>query len=135
MVTVTDSENTTEMSMTAPALYMPLAVLDTSELTVGTAVSKGMVNAVAAIDGLPLRSVQAPTPEVMDAVPDDAAVGVTVAVYEVPEPAQAERVPPLTVNVLAAKVVEVSLKVAVIVAVCPLSSDARVLVNVTVGLE
>jgi hypothetical protein len=71
----------------------------------------------------------------MDAVPDDAAVGVNVAVYVVPEPDHAERVPPLTVNVLAAKVVEVSLKVAVIVAVCPLSSDARVLVRLTVGRE
>jgi hypothetical protein len=60
---------------------------------------------------------------------------VKVAVYVIPEPDQAAMVPPLIVRVAVPKVVEVSLRVAVIVALWPLSNVERLLVNVTVGLE
>jgi hypothetical protein len=76
-----------------------------------------MVSAVAASDGLPRRSVHAPPADAIDAVPDDAAVGVNVAVYVVPEPDHADRLPPLTDVAALANVVDVSLKVAVMVAV------------------
>jgi hypothetical protein len=84
---------------------------------------------------LPLRSVQAPRSEEIDAVPEVAAVGVNVAVYVTPEPDQAGMVPPLIVRVAEPKVVEVSLRVAVIVVVWPFSNVERLLVNETVGLE
>jgi hypothetical protein len=110
-------------------------VLDANETTVGTAVSNSIVSAEAACEGFPLRSVQTPRSDEIDAVPEVAAVGVKVAVYVTPEPDQADIVPPLIAREALPKVVEVSLRVAVIVVVWPLSNVERLLVNVTVGLE
>ena len=80
VVTNTVSLNVTVISMTAPALYTPFAVLEEIEVTVGNAVSKGKVSAVAAFDGLLLKSVQLPMAYEIDAVPEEADVGVNVAV-------------------------------------------------------
>jgi hypothetical protein len=70
----------------------------------------------------------------IDAVPVAEAVGVNVAVYVVPEPANDDNVPPATVTSANSKFVDDSDNVNVMVSVCPADTVVvPALVMVTVG--
>ena len=60
---------------------------------------------------LPTESVNTPAPTEIDAVPDESAVGVNVAVYEDPEPLKPDNKPPETVTSPTTKFVDDSDKV------------------------
>jgi hypothetical protein len=72
---------------------------------------------------LPDESVKAPALTEIDAVPEEPAAGVNVAVYEEPEPLKPENVPPETVISLSIKLVEVSDNVNVSTSVEPTPSE------------
>ena len=99
----------------------------------GKTSATGIESDVAARLPLPAASVNVLAAKPMDAVPANDAVGVKVAVYEVPDPAKLEIVPPVTVTSAAVKSVAASLSVNVTVVVSPIVSGLvpeRVMVTV-----
>jgi hypothetical protein len=73
---------------------VPLRAID----TVGDVVEYAILSAELASFPLPTESVNTPAPTEIDAVPDESAVGVNVAVYEEPEPLKPDNDPPETVT-------------------------------------
>jgi hypothetical protein len=69
---------------------VPLREIETD----GEVVEYAILSAELASFPLPTESVKAPAPTEIDAVPDESAVGVNVAVYEEPEPLKPDNDPP-----------------------------------------
>jgi hypothetical protein len=93
-----------------------------------------MAKEALAVFPLPAASLNTPAPTEIDAVPEEPAAGVNVAVYEVPEPLKPENVPPETVTSLSIKLVEVSDNVNVNTSVEPTPSEPEPLLAMeTVG--
>ena len=93
VVTTMFSLNVTVMSMTAPTLYRPLAVVDCTDDTRGAVVSTVIFNELAALN-TSLAFLNEPASIEIVAVPENPVLGVNVAVYVVPEPEKPESVPP-----------------------------------------
>ena len=83
-----------------------------------------MLKAELAVLPLPAASLNTPAPTETDAVPDELAVGVNVAVYDAPEPLNDDNKPPETVTSALTKFVDDSDKVNVNDAVWPTNNVA-----------
>jgi len=89
-----DNVNVSTSVEPTPSEPEPLRAME----TVGTTVSYAILRAVLAVLRLGTASLNTPAPTEIDAVPDELAVGVNVAVYEDPEPLKPDNKPPETVT-------------------------------------
>jgi len=92
-------------------------------VVVGGTVSYEILSAELASFPLPTESVKAPALTETDAVPDESAVGVNVAVYEEPEPLKPDNDPPKTVTSPTTKFVDDSDRVNVNKSVPPTPNE------------
>jgi hypothetical protein len=103
-------------------------------VVVGGTVSYEILSAELASFPLPTESVNTPAPTEIDAVPDELAVGVNVAVYEDPEPLKPDNDPPETATSPTTKFVDDSDKVNVNKSVPPTPNEPELLREIeTVG--
>jgi hypothetical protein len=96
-----------------------VVVVAVDVVVVGGTVSKEIDNAELAVLPFPAVSVNTPAPTEIDAVPEEPAVGVNVAVYVVPEPLKPEIAPPDTVTSPSTKFVADSDSVKVSTSIAP----------------
>jgi hypothetical protein len=118
-LTVTTSLNTTWIEILLPIEYVPLVELEVTYETVGTSVSYSITVVKDAVLLFPAASVNLPVDTESQAKLTKFAYGVNTTVYEVPEPANDEKVPPLAEISETTKLVDASDKVKVNVDVSP----------------
>jgi hypothetical protein len=103
----------------AGTVVVVVVVVVVDVVVVGGTVSKEIDNAELAVLPFPAVSVNTPAPTEIDAVPEEPAVGVNVAVYVVPEPLKPEIAPPDAVTSPSTKFVAGSDNVKVSTSVAP----------------
>ena len=90
-----DSDRVNVNKSVPPTIKEPVPLREIE--TDGEVVEYEILSAELASFPLPTESVNTPAPTEIDAVPDESAVGVNVAVYEDPEPLKPDNDPPETV--------------------------------------
>ena len=109
--------NDTVTSIAVPALYDPSAITELTPETVGRTVSTVAVTTELAEFTLPTASLKTPATTCTDIGVVELLVGVKTNEYEVPDPVNPLTAPPVTETSALVKLIEVSLSVAVMVAV------------------